>query len=467
MTFGSPRLCIADPMIGAAQFIQPAGTLDIILEDPYEWLLSGWQVKLHHVDFPGQSFAMEVKAITGPSLGRYVLNVGSPADILLGLYDLEITCMGWGQTYIIQEPHAVCVYNASLPELQFGQVADPHVSFPDEFLTLNLAPPHTPPVPGQITVNKNLQRLINETNIARPQFLLFTGDLATRGQEQEFQELRRIFQSSQVPILATSGNHDYRSPPAYEHYIGPRYYARTIASWRIIILDTGATEGNGLMGEQLRWYEQQLQQAQSLHQQVLVGMHSPSQPDPSAGYVVAGNTEFRALNRLYGARAILTGHHHTFESFYDNGSLITANDPLLPSVGPLYVKTNSPSIADDTTSFNYPGWRWISSDPMGPLAIGYDYENTGTPQAVYGMPRNGLNITWGVDSVRIGNAYRKAFSHVLLPVTLPVTAPLTRLVPSSGVIIKQFWNGTASNLQLDLNLAALSDLNVTFTPALP
>ncbi len=467
MVFGSARLRIADPMIGAAQFIQPAGAFEITVENPYQLFLSSWQVRLNHVDFPGQSYGMEINTIAGPALGKYVLGVKSAADILFGLYDLKITCEGWGRSYTIQEPHAVCVYNASMSELQFGQVADPHISFPDEILTLNLAPPHMPNDRGEISVNNNLRRLINETNIARPQFLLFTGDLATRGQEQEFQELRRIFQSSQVPILATSGNHDYRSPPAYNQYIGPHYYARTIASWRIVILDTGASEGNGLFGEQMRWYEQQLQEAQSLQQQVFVGMHSPSQPDPGGGYVIAGNTEFRSLNRLYGVRVVLTGHHHTFEAFYDNGTLINANDPLMPSVGPLYVKTNSPSIADDTTSYNYPGWRWISCNYTGALSIGYDLDNTGTPQAVYGLPRNGLNITCGVYSVRIGNAYRKAFSHVLIPVTFAVTPPLTRLVPSTGTVINQFWNETTSSIQLDLNLAALSDLNVTFTPSLP
>ncbi len=467
MAFGSARLRISDPMIGAAQFIQPAGVFEITIENPYQIFLSGWEVRLNHVDFPGQSYGMVIETITGPALGKYVLSVKSPTDILFGLYDVDINCQGWGGNYTIQEPHAVCVYNVSMPELQFGQVTDPHISFPDEILTLNLAPPHIPIEPGEISVNNNLGRLINETNIARPQFLLFTGDLATRGQEQEFQELRRIFKTSKVPILATSGNHDYRSPPAYMHYIGPRFYARTIASWRIIVLDTGASEGNGLFGEQLRWYEQQLQQAQSLHQQVFVGMHSPSQPEPSGGYVIAGNTEFRALNRLYEVRAIFTGHHHTFEAFYDNGTLLSANDPLLPAAGPLYVKTNSPTIADDTTSYNYPGWRWVSCTHAGALAMGYDQDNTGMPQAVYGMPRNGLNISWGVYSVRIGNAYRKAFSRVLLPVTFAVSSPLTRLVPSAGVIINQFWNETSSSMLLDLNLLALSDINVTFTPALP
>ncbi|HMF31230.1 MAG TPA: metallophosphoesterase, partial [Candidatus Lokiarchaeia archaeon] len=413
---------------------------------------------------PWYKVPLSISAVSGPSQGTCLVTTSVPAGVLFGLYDLEVAVMVGSTNFTLAEQHSVYVYNASaLTQLNFAQFSDPHVIYPDQEVAFNVAPPNQAPIIQNVSYNGYFEKLFAETSITRPTFIIVTGDIANAGQEQEFQEMRAILQTSSVPVLTLLGNHDHRSPPSFNYYLAPSYYARSIGPWRIIILDSGASEGNGLFGEQLTWYEHELQLAQAARQQILVFMHIPSAPEPTDGWLIAGNAEFRALNLKYGVRAIFAGHHHDFEATFANGTTLNTYDPVPVAAGPIYVITGSPTIADNTNDFNYYGWRWVTSFSNGDIAMGYDLNGTGQAYSIYGMPRNGLNQTDGTLSMSVTNNYNKPFYNVTLPETFDLGNTRDHLYPSIGTVVTQVWGPTNSTVFVRFDLPANTTESITFT----
>nr|MDO8109604.1 metallophosphoesterase [Candidatus Sigynarchaeota archaeon] len=455
------RIRIVDPMIGCAQFCKPDESMLITVEYSGFALPSSWHVGLHHVDFEWRDETMlAVNSVNGLVQGTYVLNTTIPIDALPGLYDLEISCKSFNVNLSASEPHSVYVYN-STPSLRFAHFADPHICYPDQNITLNLAPPYATEILGNRTIADNLRDLLADVSIARPEFIVITGDIATRGLEQEFQATRQVLLSSKVPVLCTIGNHDHRSPPSFEYYLAPVYYSRVIDAWRIVILDTGATEGNGLFGEQLRWFEQELVKAEVANQQVIVAMHIPSAPEATGGYTIAGNAEFRALCAQYGVRAVFAGHHHYYDANYANGSQVLRPDPIPASVGTLYVKSGSTTL-DYGNGAKGLGWRYVRSDKNGSISIGYDAEGTNSSDPLWGLPLNGLKREDGNLQLNLTNYYRMNFTNITIPVSFPLSSPDNELVPSEGTIIAHFKDATTAGLLLRVTLPASSTKIITF-----
>jgi hypothetical protein len=266
------KMRIADPMIGAPQFAKPGGAIPIIVDKPGIIDLGSWQAWLQPIDFTwAPAIPLAISSSGMPSEGKHSLTVSIPATTLPGLYDLNVSCTSFGTRFTVVEPHAVCIYG-NVSALRFAHIADPHVTYPDKNEPLNLGPPHGTDVWGERSINENLRMLLENISVARPELALLTGDIATRGLEEEFIATREILLSSKVPVLCTLGNHDHRSPPSFNYYLAPSFFSRVINAWRIICLDSGATEGNGLFGEQLQWFGAELVAAAAAGQQVMVGV---------------------------------------------------------------------------------------------------------------------------------------------------------------------------------------------------
>jgi 3',5'-cyclic AMP phosphodiesterase CpdA len=456
------KMRIADPMIGAPQFSKPGGSIPIHVENAGLVDASSWQASLQSVDFewaPAIPLLISLSALKHE--GKHVLNATLPSTMLVGLYDLNVSCVSMGVHYSVQEPHAVCVYDA-ITSLRFAHLTDPHVTFPDKNETLNLNPPHLSVMFGNRTINENLRELLATVSIARPDFALLTGDIATRGLEQEFQATREILLASRVPVLCTPGNHDHRSPPSFTHFLAPMYYSRSIDAWRIICLDSGATEGNGLYGEQLKWLGDELLQASLVGQQVMIAMHSPSTIEPQPGYTVAGNAEFRALCLQYSVRGIFTGHHHYSDAYYANGSQVLIPDPIPASAGPIYVKTGSTTL-DYGAGDRGLGWRFVRSQRNGTMAIGYDVASTGTSDPLEDLPLSGLVRVDGNLQVTLTNYYRIEFLNITIPVQLGLLTPADDFSLSEGTIIGQLRGTVVVGILLRINSLATGNKTITFT----
>jgi 3',5'-cyclic AMP phosphodiesterase CpdA len=453
------RIRIVDPMIGCPQFCRPDETFSITVEYLGTVTADAWDVHAQNNDFPGYpAISLAITTVSGPLNGHYTILARVPAAALPGLYDLHVSCNALGASLDVMEPHALSIYT-SMASLRFAHITDPHVTYPDENVTLNLAPPGFPIVEGNRTIDINLRELLQQMAIVRPAFAILTGDIATRGLEEEFQAARQILKEANIPVLCTIGNHDHRSPPSFQYYLAPLYYSRIIGQWRIMILDSGATEGNGLYGEQMRWLEQELEQASIAGQQCFIAMHIPSTTEGISGYTIAGNAEFRALCARYNVRCVLAGHHHVSDAYYANGSRITRPDPFYPETGPLYVKTGSTTLHYGN-GYEHLGWRYVRSESNGSLSIGYDNTANGTSNPLANLPLNGLAREDGSLAVTLRNYYRVNFTNITIPVTF---ATIDHYTPSEGTVIVQEHDSSTTGMLLRVTLPATTNKTITFT----
>ena len=453
------RIRIVDPMIGCAQFCKPDESFPITVEYSGIVAASSWKIAARSDDFSwSPAISLAITSVSGPMGGHYTLVASVPATALPGLYDLAVSCMAIGTNLTVVEPHVLSIYT-SITSLRVAHLTDPHLCYPDANATLNLAPPSFPIIKGKRSIDNNFHDLLQQVSIVRPQFVLLTGDIATRGLEQEFQEARQILATASVPVLCAIGNHDHRSPPSYEYYLAPLYYSRSIGQWRVIILDSGASEGNGLYGEQMRWLEQELEQANASGQQSFIAMHIPSSTDAVGGNTIAGNAEFRALCARYGVRCVLAGHHHFSDAYYANGTRVTRPDPFYPGTGPLYVKTGSTTL-DYDNGYDQLGWRYIRSEANGSLSIGYDIEGNGTSNPLFGLPLNGLAREDGTLSITLRNYYRVNFTNITIPVIFSTNH---QYIPSEGTMIAQEHGASNTGILLGVNLPATTNKTITFT----
>jgi hypothetical protein len=429
---------IVDPMIGNPACSEPNNTVYVSIKVNAPSFLTEWNVQFIHTDFSWYSVGGVMMTRPTFSNGVYRIGIGLPETIEYGLYDIKLSFKVWGREKTIIEPHALYIFNRTeiSTRIRFIHITDSHVNYQNKEVDTNVAHPHQEANYTAIPIIKNLESTIKEINIIRPDFVLFTGDISDTGREFEFQEIRRILQTSKVPIFTTLGNHEYRSPPSYEYYLAPRYFSRQIGNWRIILLDTGATEGNGLIGEQLQWYKSELIEAKGIGQQVIVGMHAPSATEQIGGYVIAGNQEFRTLNEEYNVRAVFAGHHHVFDAKYHNGTQISTNDIILSDIRPLYIVTDSSTISYGLGDYQYMGWRYVESYSDGNISFGYDMDNDGIAELIRGFPRFGFTLTENATGFSLQNYYLHEFSEITFIKIFEKSQIIGNLGISNGYIVK-------------------------------
>jgi len=132
---------------------------------------------------------------------------------------------------------------------------------------------------------EHLERAVAHLNTLtpRPDLVLATGDLVDRGEIDEYERLRELFQPLGMPAYLIVGNHDDRGNLARvfdQHRYLPRdggflHYA--VEDWpvRLVALDTlipGETGGR-LCGERLAWLDARLGEARE--RPTIVFMHHP------------------------------------------------------------------------------------------------------------------------------------------------------------------------------------------------
>ena len=159
--------------------------------------------------------------------------------------------------------------------------------------------------------------------------LIFTGDLADRGEPEAYQRLRDLVtpyaQSLEAQVVWVMGNHD--EIPAYSHVLfgenhtkEPQDRVYDLRGLRVIALDTsvpGFHHGE-LSTEQLAWLERELS-TPAPHGTILA-LHHPPIPTPIAlmGLIELENqSDLEAVVRGSDVRGVLGGHLHyaTFSQF--------------------------------------------------------------------------------------------------------------------------------------------------------
>jgi len=162
-----------------------------------------------------------------------------------------------------------------------------------------------------------------------PQALVFTGDLADRGEPDAYARLREIVEPFAEEIGAqlvwVMGNHDERAPYAQGLFDsdddGPQDRAYDLGGLRIIALDTSVPlyHHGELTADQLAWLRQQL--STPAEHGTILAMHHPPIPVPTLPpAAIIELVDQQALAEVVAGsdvRAILGGHfHYTSHSLF-------------------------------------------------------------------------------------------------------------------------------------------------------
>lgn len=179
---------------------------------------------------------------------------------------------------------------------------------------------------GVIDNVANLRRSLDRLAAVRPapQALVFTGDLADRGEPEAYATLRSVVEPFAAEIGAvvvwTMGNHDERAPFARGLFDsdddGPQDRVHEVDGLRIVALDTSVPghHHGALTPDQLAWLSDVL--ATPAEHGTLLAMHHPPLPIPMlrAAELIELHDQQALADVITGARGdvrgILAGHLH-------------------------------------------------------------------------------------------------------------------------------------------------------------
>ena len=214
-----------------------------------------------------------------------------------------------------------------------------------------------------IDVVERALRAVEEA-AARPDALVFTGDLTEHGDPDEYRRLRAVLEPVAarlgVPAVFAAGNHDDRAA-LREHLLGeqpstaPLDHAVRIGDLRIVVLDStvpGKAYGE-LTTEQLDWLRAEL--AEPAPAGTVLALHHPPLPSTSAfieSIELQHRAELAAAIEGTDVRIVLAGHTHVVSAGtltgvpVWTGGAITFQVSALPPAGLRNVRTPTVSRID-------------------------------------------------------------------------------------------------------------------------
>jgi len=231
------------------------------------------------------------------------LNIKIPPDFEAGMYDLTILT-----DRIIDSQSRSVIVTEPKSDFCFAIITDVHLN--NHFVGEG---------------NEYLMRIIKRLNEVKPDFAVFTGDLALKNTDTYRNDYPQIYnillEYARFPIFAAMGNHDGKVSGSingfnyWQAFIGPLYYSFKFGNWKFLILNTYdhpqfPTE-NGVIGEeQLKWLEGQLQIAQDKGEPTAVFLHH-NPFDTRWVFFDDGRNRLRDLLEVYGVGYVFAGHRHT------------------------------------------------------------------------------------------------------------------------------------------------------------
>ncbi|ALE92361.1 3',5'-cyclic-nucleotide phosphodiesterase [Arthrobacter alpinus] len=180
------------------------------------------------------------------------------------------------------------------------------------------------PLYGAVDSEERLRQIFTEiaTSGARPEAIIFTGDLADKGEPEAYAKLRQIVepacQDMGAQVIWAMGNHDHRGnfragllgEPANSDPVTHRHFLNGL---RVITLDTSVPGfHHGEIGsEQLEWLAAEL--ATPAPDGTILALHHPPVPsvlDLAVLVELRRQSELAAVLRGSDVRTILAGHLH-------------------------------------------------------------------------------------------------------------------------------------------------------------
>ena len=190
---------------------------------------------------------------------------------------------------------------------------------------------------GKSTPQNLLKSIISLANTLnpKPSFIIFSGDLADKGDTESYECLRSIISKSTIPNLLALGNHDNRSNFRNVFYKNPSndpfFYASEHEGINVIVLDTsqpGKVSGS-ICDEQFNFLEESLSSIKDVRK-ILVLHHPPWLDKGGLPWTTLDEKTSCRLGKLLdgkGISGILCGHIHLNQ--FTNWN----NIPLISSSG--------------------------------------------------------------------------------------------------------------------------------------
>ncbi len=197
---GDEITVIQRPLQTVPSFVLRNHSLEIIcLADS---AAADWEVELLR---EGQPVQLPLESSNyDPRSSWWTLQVGVPAEMKPGLYDLRVRAES-GQIDDTAT-HAVRVLREYRDDYYFIQITDTHL--PDHRFSSEDG------APDQHTETDDLREVIADINLINPEFVLLTGDVVNEGELEDylnwrsFSRAQKILTELKVPVFAVAGNHD-------------------------------------------------------------------------------------------------------------------------------------------------------------------------------------------------------------------------------------------------------------------
>lgn len=240
------------------------------------------------------------------SEGIYEVTATIPADTVVDLYDLQVTCHtgAEGGDLVDSQPNAVKVVDAFSEDLTFINLTDTQTG--DILSVFNNLPESTPnwwPFASPDDYWKHLRKAVDQINLIHPDLVIMSGDIVY-GQlyfgeyPLEYPITHDILQELDAPVFMAPGNHDsYLMDECdgkmyFQRYFAPLHYSFDYGPFHFTAADTYdwpdmdrrgyslivSTWGGQVTEEQLDWLEADLSANQDSLMRMVFCHHSPNAP---------------------------------------------------------------------------------------------------------------------------------------------------------------------------------------------
>ncbi|NLA12220.1 MAG: hypothetical protein GX883_08855 [Firmicutes bacterium] len=160
--------------------------------------------------------------------------------------------------------------------------------------------------------NDVLEKIIEEINLAKVDFVICLGDLVASGTEEEYREFMETMAALECPYYPVMGNHDVRGEGAehYCSYLAPAEYRFDYGGFRFLFTDSSRM---GYSREQLSRLEEELTGALP----TFLFLHVPPLDPREKDHAFLDPEEARAFVELISepsrkVQAVFSGHIHMF-----------------------------------------------------------------------------------------------------------------------------------------------------------
>ncbi len=201
---------IQRPIFSVPQIAPQGSTFDIIVNGPMG--ATNWDARLKYADYELNMLVQNAQFDALYDL--WTLTVQTPVTDIYALYDISVTCDQIETDIAENAVYMIPQFRDSYYIAHFTDTHLPgHVMFGDD--------------PGEqdMTEVEDLRSIINDLNVIRPEFILFTGDVVNEGELEDLNDRRyytiakNLLTELDVPVFLVTGNHDVggwqqTSPPA-------------------------------------------------------------------------------------------------------------------------------------------------------------------------------------------------------------------------------------------------------------